>query len=689
MVSLQIAGGVRGLTMHTSHSRSRHIASSSVPYVPQAESLILPDGAVGEEAAELLNEFVHPNHHHDEGTIIGLEDDDGNSDDNLTDKKAGKLPWWKKPSPWWLLAIMPFTSIAMSATMAPRIEIYTILACSVHKPDIFKQSFPGLELGLVEERRQLPTDPSTQLIDRIYLPYLTNKLGQATNTSVPTKPNLCASDPVVQAAVAKLTAVIATCTGILACITTGWWGSFSDRYGRLRVMGISVFGLLLTDFNFIMVALFSKRIPGGYWFLTVGPAVEGLLGGMTSASAAMHAYMADTTHEGSRSRILSLSLGLLFSGMAVGPLLGGLLTRFTGNVLSVFYVATAVHTVYALLVWVAIPESLTKKDMAEAKAKYNEEMHDLARERDLNPTVGFLVKLKRIFSFLSPLTIFTPGIERAEENPLKKPRRNWNLTLMALGYGSTVSVMGSYSYKFQYAASTFGWSSETLGYWLSLVGAARAVFLTLVLPVIIKLFKPKPLIVEFPPEPVEAQPLLSFNSGGSEASSSRSRTASPMKKEIHSPAFDLGLARASLVVEIISYTFMALAPTPFTFTVFGMLSAMGAGFSPAVQSVTLAMYSRKGGTEVGRLFGALSVVQALCSQILGPSLYGLVYMKTVATFPRAIFAMTVASVVLSFTLFSLVRLPKDRPSSRVTNTDVDAEETSAAHFQEQTLVEGQ
>ena len=44
-------------------------------------------------------------------------------------------------------------------------------------------------------------------------------------------------------------------------------------------MGITVLGLLLTDFNFIMVALFPNRIPGGYWFLTVGPAVEGSLGG--------------------------------------------------------------------------------------------------------------------------------------------------------------------------------------------------------------------------------------------------------------------------------------------------------------------------------------------------------------------------------------------------------------------------
>jgi hypothetical protein len=29
-------------------------------------------------------------------------------------------------------------------------------------------------------------------------------------------------------------------------------------------MGISILGLLLTDFLFIVVALFSKHIPGGY-----------------------------------------------------------------------------------------------------------------------------------------------------------------------------------------------------------------------------------------------------------------------------------------------------------------------------------------------------------------------------------------------------------------------------------------
>ena len=98
----------------------------------------------------------------------------------------------------------------MSAMIAPRIEIYTTLACRVHKPDIFEQSFPGLELGLVDASGvfgQLPhTDSSGLLIDQVYRPPLTDNSGRTTREKPTTKPNRCASDPVVQAAVAKLTA---------------------------------------------------------------------------------------------------------------------------------------------------------------------------------------------------------------------------------------------------------------------------------------------------------------------------------------------------------------------------------------------------------------------------------------------------------------------------------------------------
>jgi MFS family permease len=53
----------------------------------------------------------------------------------------------------------------------------------------------------------------------------------------------------------------------------------SDRYGRTRIAGINAFGGILECLIFIFVALFAKRLPGGYWLLIIGPIIQGLLGG--------------------------------------------------------------------------------------------------------------------------------------------------------------------------------------------------------------------------------------------------------------------------------------------------------------------------------------------------------------------------------------------------------------------------
>ena len=73
----------------------------------------------------------------------------------------------------------------------------------------------------------------------------------------------------------------------------------------------------------------------------------------------------------------------------------------------------------------------------------------------------------------------------------------------------------------------------------------------------------------------------------------------------------MALARGSLLVDMVNYTVMALVPTSLAFTICSLMGSFGTGFSPTVQSIALAMYMRKGGTESGKLFGALSVVQAL------------------------------------------------------------------------------
>jgi hypothetical protein len=125
--------------------------------------------------------------------------------------------------------------------------------------------------------------------------------------------------------------------------------------------------------------------------------------------------------------------------MALGPMFGSLLIHFTGKTLSVFFVAGLLHVAYTFLVWFILPESLSKEKMENAKIKYTTGLLEAANEREQNPAFGFLVKLRRAFAFLSPLTIFMPE-EKGSSNPLKKPKEDWNLTLMALVFAFTISL---------------------------------------------------------------------------------------------------------------------------------------------------------------------------------------------------------------------------------------------------------
>jgi len=126
----------------------------------------------------------------------------------------------------------------------------------------------------------------------------------------------------------------------------------------------------------------------------------------------------------------------------------------------------------------------------------------------------------------------------------------------------------------------------------------------------------------------------------------------------HSSKLDLNTARVSLVVEIIAFLVLLLASNGLLFACGTVLQALGAGYAPAVQAFALDVYNRRGGkSEAGKLFGAISVVQALGSQILGPALYGFVYYKTVAIYPGAIFFMGAVLMMVSLSLLALVRSP--------------------------------
>ncbi|KAF9246164.1 major facilitator superfamily domain-containing protein [Melanogaster broomeanus] len=628
---------------HSRNHRDTSVESQRTSYIPQPGPTFFPDGTLDERAAEVLHDYVHP-HQQEAYTLLGEDmdspvTDDEEEDDHVVEVASWKrLPWWKRPSPYWLVFGIPIGSIGFSATFAPRVAMYTSLACRVHMPEIVSSGLSS----------PYPWS-TTNAADILPLPHGLDGNG---DTMVDHSPQKCASDPVVQAVVARLTAVLTTTMGILSCLTAGWWGSLSDRYGRRRVIAVSMFGLLVTDITFIITAYFVDVLPGGYWFLLVGFVIEGLCGSMPAGVAADHAYLADTTEPSTRSRYFSLSLGFMFTGVAVGPIIGGILIRLTGNTLSVFYLATALHAIYTLLAFFVLPESLTRARARGAHLRHNKEM---ANRVDSGRALRVY---KGATNFLTPLIVLLP--ERIlDGNPLKRSRRDWSLFLIAASYGLNTTVFGSINYKFQYAAAIFKWTPEISSYYVSSVGTVRALFLAVLLPLIIKYLYPTS--VQLPSTPDEP---LRGSIGLSPARGSRSHSRSPHPDSAthrsptpsHSPTFDLALARVSLVLELISFLIMAVAATGALFTFGTMIGSFGAGFSPAVQALALEIYAKRGRGE-GKLFGALSVIQSLGSQIIGPALYGFVYFNTVATFPAAIMVVSVLTSMLAFVLLAFVRIP--------------------------------
>ncbi|KAG0699659.1 major facilitator superfamily domain-containing protein [Suillus ampliporus] len=668
-------------------SRNTSVVSSRNAYIPQPEGSILPGG---EQATEILHDIVHPQ---SERTLVDqdgssqLDREDEEHDEEVTAWKA--LPWWKRPSPYWLVFGTPLVSIGFSAVIAPRVEIYTVLACRVHAPELEYVSNDVLHLAQPHSMLSMNTARTLHGFN-LDGPSALSASAQPVSLYVPenTGPqqehiehifarDRCASDPVVQAAVAKLAAVLNTTMGILSCLTTAWWGSLSDRFGRTSVMGISMLGLLANDLTFIVTAFFGDRLPGGYWFLMLGFVLDGVVGGMSTGIAASHAYLADSTHHAERSRMFSLALGAMFSGVALGPVIGGILIRVTGSALSTFYLAATLHALYAAYMFLIVPESQTK---ARAMAAHKRQQEALGRQNDGISRATAV--LKSVVRFFSPLAVLLPERVIVDGNPLKRPKRDWSLCLIAASYGFTMSLMGLLTYTLQYAAGTLKLSSETISYFVAFTGAARALFLTVILPAIIKFLRPSP--VRLPTTPDEPLKDLSSRSHPSGQNTAKTHTPSPP----HSPTFDLNLARISVFLDIISFVIMVFASNGLVFLCGATVQSLGAGYSPAIQAYALDVYSRRGGKgEAGKLFGAISVVQAVGSW--APRCLASCTTRPVATFPGAIFLSTAVLMTISLVLLILVHPPTagadDAEGARL-NDEIQVPEIRVTITGEDTLV---
>lgn len=130
---------------------------------------------------------------------------------------------------------------------------------------------------------------------------------------------------------------------------------------------------------------------------------------------------------------------MIFVGMAVGPTLGSLIRRETSQPLSVFYFAMACHALFALVSWTMLPESVSSERMKASKQKHAAEMNTLLDSGGAE-TNRISRALRSLVSFARPLAILLPK-NAARGRASRKLRKDWSLTVIAIGYTIYLTVM--------------------------------------------------------------------------------------------------------------------------------------------------------------------------------------------------------------------------------------------------------
>ncbi|KAI5249292.1 MFS transporter [Aureobasidium subglaciale] len=484
-------------------------------------------------------------------------------------KDFDHLPWYRRPSIYWVLAPFFVMTLAFGAIISPRINLILNLVC-----------------------REYMSEQQTKNPGHTFLPILFD--GE----------NPQCRSPEVQARVAQFTLYGNLIAGLLSAITSPKLGALSDRFGRTKILALTSMGIIAGDALIIMAATKPETFPVN-WIL-VGYALDGLSGSFIAAMAIANAYATDCTPPARRNISFGYLHGCLFTGIALGPILGGLIVKATGKILSIFYASLAVHAAFILFIAFCVPESLSKRRQEAAQDKHQE--HKAQRGS------SDWIDRVRAVNILEPLKILWPTGEGSS------PALRRNLVLLAAVDTILFGVaMGSMTIIVIYARYQFNWESFESSIFLSIVNTCRVLCLIVVLPLVTRYVRGK-------------------------ASETKQRSSG-------SDSFDLVVVRVAVFFDTLGYLGYTLARTGPLMILSGSIASIGGIGSPTLQS---ALTKHVPHEKTGQLLGASGLLHAL-ARVIAPTIFNAIYSVTVGKFTQTVFVCLTVTFGLAFVLSFFIR----------------------------------
>ncbi|EFW23047.1 hypothetical protein D8B26_006580 [Coccidioides posadasii str. Silveira] len=481
------------------------------------------------------------------------------------------LPWWKRPSIFWIIPpFLPFT-VAFGGVAVPKINLILTLIC--------RDYLAGRALK----------DPSFT-----YLPVIFGE------------DNIQCRIPEVQALVSRFQLMLNLIAGGLAAIASPKLGVLSDGYGRTKVIALATLGAFLGEVITVLVA--ARPDTFSLNFLLLGATFDGLFGSFTTAVALTQSYAADCIPPERRNVAFGYFHGVLFSGIALGPLIAGYLIRLTNNVLVVFYSVLGCQALFLFCITFIVPESVPKENQEYNRRKRKIQLLGANGIRpswkDFNP-LGLLKPL----SILFPPETKSPALLPEKKN-LRKLRRNL-IMLSAIDTSIFGVAMGTMSVLIIYAEYMFGWGNFESSMLVSLTSSVRVLLLLVVLPTATRFVR------------------------------------GPASKRSHatgSDMLDIVVIRISVLFDMLGYVGYCIVRSGPLLMLSGATAAMGAMASPTLQS---SLTKHVPADRTGQLLGAIGLLHAL-ARVVAPTIFNLIYSMTVATVPQTVFICLAGLIFIAF-----------------------------------------
>ncbi|KAF9942222.1 hypothetical protein BGZ67_002555 [Mortierella alpina] len=368
------------------------------------------------------------------------------------------LPWYKRPSVLWLLPIFGITWVSTGMLQSSLGQFKASLLCR----EYLNRHTSNTTLMATEGVASFLTQTSLHTV---------HGLSQVTAAFRPAPE---CKVPEIQAFTAKILGFVEVVDSIASTLSAGYYTSLSDKHGRRIIIVIS-----FVNAFFVLCTLVAM---GAYWdqiglsLMVVSGLINGLLGGNFLGLTMSLAYTADCTEPAKRGLAFSWLHAALYLGLAIGPYLGGSISKASGTILTVVFIDIVITLIALLLVVLILPESLPAKQLASIRKLYPK----MSKNDDDDPAlvIDTQERVPWHSHVVNSLAFFKPN------------GRNTNLILLAgISSLAMLAYKGSLSVVILYTNQVFQWTEYEDGIMFSLASIARLITILLFRPVLVHFYQ--------------------------------------------------------------------------------------------------------------------------------------------------------------------------------------------------------